>query len=124
MVRQALEARERLRDSGKEAAVPRIVIVTLDPWRDTPSRLSHLADHWGLDAEGHVLSGSVGEVGAVLDAWNVPRERNPTTGDLVHPPLVYVLDAAGRIAFASRGDAAALVELLERARSGHPGRDA
>lgn len=115
VVKQIVEARERLREAGQEEAVPRIVIVSLDPWRDTPSRLSHLAHHWELDEDGHVLSGSVEDVEAVLDDWNVSRERNPTTGDVVHPPLVYVLDAAGRIAFASSGGTSALVQLLERA---------
>jgi cytochrome oxidase Cu insertion factor (SCO1/SenC/PrrC family) len=43
----------------------------------------------------------VEEVEAVLDAWNVARTRNPATGDVAHPSLTYLLDAEGRIAFAT-----------------------
>jgi cytochrome oxidase Cu insertion factor (SCO1/SenC/PrrC family) len=100
MVREALDARERLR--------------SLDPWRDTPTRLSHAAAHWKLGDEDHVLSGEVEEVEDVLTRWNVARRRDPRTGDVVHPPLVYVLDGSGRIAFASTGGTQALVELLGR----------
>jgi protein SCO1/2 len=119
MVREALDARERLREQARVGAieaslVPRIVIVSLDPWRDTPTRLSHAAAHWKLGDEDHVLSGEVEEVEDVLTRWNVARRRDPRTGDVVHPPLVYVLDGSGRIAFASTGGTQALVELLGR----------
>lgn len=119
VVKQVLEARDAVRSAG--GAVPRVVIVSLDPWRDTPSRLGHLAHHWQLDDDAHVVSGSVEAVEAVLDGWNVARERDPKTGDVTHPPLVYVLDAAGRIAFASTGGRAALVQLLERTSIERPG---
>lgn len=45
--------------------------------------------------------GSVEDVEAVLDAWNVARSRNPITGDIAHPPLTFLLDAEGTIAFAT-----------------------
>jgi len=93
VVRGALLARE-------QASVP-LVVVTLDPWRDTPARLRELADRWELGHSDHILSGSVEEVEAVLDAWNVARQRDPSTGDIAHPALVYVLDGAGTIAFAT-----------------------
>lgn len=121
VVKQTLDARDALRASGGEPAAPRVVIVSLDPWRDTPSRLAHLAAHWQLDADAHVVTGPVDAVEAVLDGWNVARERNPKTGDVVHPPLVYVLDGAGRIAFASTGGTAALIELSQRASMEEPG---
>jgi protein SCO1/2 len=106
----------RARAAHAPERVPRVAVVTLDPWRDTPSRLSFLAKSWGLDAEGgaFVLSGAAADVEAVLDRWNVPRSRDPATGQLDHPALVYVLDASGRIAYASTGGSAALLELLAR----------
>jgi cytochrome oxidase Cu insertion factor (SCO1/SenC/PrrC family) len=94
--------------------VPRVVLLTLDPWRDTPSRLPHLAREWKLGSDASVLSGSVEEVNAALDRWGVVRERDPSTGELAHPPLVYVLDASGRIAFAASGGAELLAELVLR----------
>jgi cytochrome oxidase Cu insertion factor (SCO1/SenC/PrrC family) len=117
LVRDVREAQRRLRESGADPErVPRIAVVTLDPWRDTPSRLPALAQSWGLAAgeQAFVLSGAVPEVNALLDRWKVPRARNQTNGQLDHPALVYVLDAQGRIAYASNGGAAALVELVGR----------
>ena len=55
------------------------------------------------------------DVDRVLDAWGVARRRDDRTGDVVHPPLFFVLDAGGRIAYASTGGVEALVELLGRA---------
>ncbi len=110
------QLRERAR-AGQTALerIPRVVIVTLDPWRDTPARLPQLAARWRLPAgEAFLLSGEIERVDAVLDAFAVPRERNASSGDLAHPPLTYVLDAEGKIAFASTGSAAELVALLAR----------
>jgi len=76
--------------------------------------LPSLAHGYGLGADAFVLSGSVDEVNALLDRWNVARGRDEQTGEVAHPPLVYVLDAEGRIAFAATGGTEALVELLGR----------
>jgi len=118
VVGQTLAVQERLRSRAASAeevpSVPRVLIVSLDPWRDTPGRLVHLADHWKLGPDAHVLSGSVDEVEGVLDAWNVARSRDPKTGDVTHPSLVYILDGEGQIAYATRGDTAVVVELLGR----------
>jgi len=119
LVRDAIEAQRRLRErarAGELAAerVPRVVVVTLDPWRDRPSRLPQLASRWSLGDDAWVLSGAVGEVDAALDRWSVARERDPRTGEVAHPPLVYVLDPSGRIAYAASGGARVLAELAER----------
>jgi protein SCO1/2 len=83
------------------ASRPRVVVVTLDPWRDTPGSLPALAAAWdpGGDAEARFLSGDVEEVQRVLAAWNVPISRDETTGEIAHPGLLVVLDADGRIAY-------------------------
>jgi cytochrome oxidase Cu insertion factor (SCO1/SenC/PrrC family) len=119
VVREAVGAQRLLRERAASGAlarerVPRVVVVTLDPWRDTTARLPHLAREWGLGEDGFALSGGVDEVNALLDRWGVARERDARTGDVAHPPLVYVLDAEGRIAFASTGGRAALAELVSR----------
>jgi cytochrome oxidase Cu insertion factor (SCO1/SenC/PrrC family) len=77
----------------------RAVVITLDPWRDTPAALPGLAAQWGLEGLGSVLSGSVPQVLEVLARYDVPTERDANTGNIVHPALVYVIDRAGRIAF-------------------------
>lgn len=87
---------------------PAIVVVTLDPWRDTPGRLPTMAEQWGLHGDAHVLSGDPETVERVLNAWRVPRVRNEKTGDIIHPAIVYVVGRDGRIAFAVSGSAEAM----------------
>lgn len=78
------------------------VVVSLDPWRDTPRSLPSLLAAWRLDAldDAHVLSGSVEEVLAVLEAWNVPIQRDEKTGDISHPAFIAVLAGDGARAYA------------------------
>jgi cytochrome oxidase Cu insertion factor (SCO1/SenC/PrrC family) len=112
VVMHVLEAQEALRGS---AAFPAVAIVTLDPWRDPPSRLPAIAQGWSLPAEdAWLLGGGVPDVEAVLDAWNVARSRNLTTGEVTHPSLVYVVDRDGRLAYASTGGIDALISLVRR----------
>ena len=109
VVERALRAREAAPEA--DAA---LVVITLDPWRDTPARLPHLARTWGLppSPDGAVLGGEPAEVEAALDAWDVARRRDPLTGDIVHPALVYVIDRRGRIAHATSGGVEVLAGLL------------
>ncbi len=96
IVRTVSWAAERLGDLS-----PVVVVVTLDPWRDTPSSLASLAESWdfGELGQAHVLSGEVPDVQAVLEAYEVPSDRDLKTGEILHPALVYVLDSGGTIAY-------------------------
>ncbi len=107
VVRNALAARRAV----PEAVRPVLLVVTLDPWRDTSSRLAWLARRWGLDEDAYVLGGAVDEVNRVLDGWAVPRGRDPRTGDIVHTSLVYLLDGEGRVVGASNGSIVSLEAL-------------
>jgi len=100
LVSEVLGARDAL-----TARRPVVLIVTLDPWRDTPSRLASMAERWGASGDVHVLSGAPDSVERVLNAWRVPRARNERTGDLSHPSVVYVLGPDGRIAYVVNGSA-------------------
>lgn len=93
---------------------PVVLVVTLDPWRDTPLRLPHIAETWRLPADAYLLGGDVAAVEATLDAWQVARSRDPRTGEVLHPSLVYVIDADGRIAFAVTGNAEQIVQAARR----------
>jgi protein SCO1/2 len=75
------------------------VLVTLDPWRDTPGRLPSIAAAWELPDDALLLSGDVDTVEFVLNRWRVPRVRNEVTGELIHPTVAYVLDAEGRMRY-------------------------
>lgn len=98
IVNEVLAARDKL-----VAQDPVVLVVTLDPWRDTPSRLPSIAARWGMTGDAHVLSGSTDAVERVLSAWRIPRARNEKTGDLTHPSLVYVVGQDGKIAYAVSG---------------------
>ena len=93
-------------------AAPEFLIVTLDPWRDTPSRLPTIAQGWGLMPGEHVLSGESAEVERILNAWRVPRARNEQTGAISHPSLVYVIGGDGRIHYVVEGSEAAVSAAL------------
>jgi protein SCO1/2 len=100
IVMELTKARAALGDAAPEA-----LILTLDPWRDTPARLPTIARQWRLDRGTHVLSAAPEVVERALNAWRVPRARNEKTGDISHPSIVYVLDADGRIRYATTGSA-------------------
>ena len=106
VVREALAARE----AAKEPTA--VVVVTLDPRRDTPSRLSSIASRWRLGRDAWMVSGPVDEVNRTLDAWGVARSRDERTGDLVHAPLTYVVDGRGIVTHRTRGSAVALSAIL------------
>lgn len=110
LVQNALRTQETL--AGTEAAAA-IIVVTLDPWRDTPSRLPAMARDWGLPTtDAWILGGPVTEVEAALDAWDVPRTRNATTGAVTHPSLTHIIDGDGRLAYVTTGRTETMVALL------------
>jgi protein SCO1/2 len=90
---------ETLKQATAGAEAPVVLLVTLDPWRDTPSSLPGLARRWGIPAHAHVLSGNPEAVLAVARAYAVPSTRDEATGDIAHPPLVFVIDREGRLAY-------------------------
>ena len=58
---------------------------------------------------GHGLDG----VERTLSAWRVPRARNPATGDVTHPSMVYVVGAGGRLEYALGADPAVIVAAVD-----------
>ena len=118
-VMNARQVQARFRAEGHEMV---LVVITLDPWRDTPARLPALARqfHLGPGAEederidSYLLSGPVEEVNAGLDALQVARQRVADTGDIVHPALVYLLDGRGTIVYAASAHTDLIEELARR----------
>ena len=77
-----------------------VLLVTLDPWRDTPSALAGLAQRWDVPKNFHILSSpAVADVLSVVEAYGVPYQRDAKTGDIAHPGLVFLVDPEGRLAY-------------------------
>jgi protein SCO1 len=108
IVRETLAARRTL-----GTASPPLLVITVDPWRDTPARLPHIAAEWGLDGDARLLGGTVDEVERALDGWRVERSRDARTGEVTHPSLVYVLDANGRVVYGVPGWQDVIVRAVE-----------
>lgn len=106
VVREVVAARRELEASGTDAAA---IVITLDPWRDTPSRLPHIADTWEMGDGEYLLGGEVEAVEAALDGFEIGRQRDLSTGDIVHPRLIYLVSSGGRLAGATSGSIAELV---------------
>lgn len=108
IVDQVLVARNRARPGAA------VVVVSIDPWRDTPSRLPSIAERWQLGAGDYVLSGTIDDVQSVAEAWNVPITRDPDTGVVDHPAIVYIIGRDGRIRYGATGGVDLLADLLRR----------
>ena len=89
-----------------------IVVVTVDPWRDTPDRLSAIARSWSLGTDDFFLSGSVDDVSRLLDALGVGRRRNETNGEVDHAATAMLVRPGGRVAWRIDGPPAAFGALL------------
>jgi protein SCO1/2 len=107
LVQQLRQARRAV---GREE-VP-IVVVTLDPWRDVPARLSHIARQWALAEGDRLLGGSVEEVNGVLDDWGVGRARDGKTGDISHAAVAFLVSGSGRVVARLDGGADRMRDLL------------
>jgi cytochrome oxidase Cu insertion factor (SCO1/SenC/PrrC family) len=104
-----------LRRARNGSLDPALVVVSLDPWRDTPARLPHIAQTWGLGPGDVVLSGAVDEVTRVVNAWGVPWRRDSLTGEIGHGTTVFVVEANRGRTFEVPGGAAETAVQLARA---------
>ena len=99
------------RAAANRLEVP-LLIISLDPWRDTPERLPSIASRWELGPEDVVLSGNVAEVEQTLDALGVGRRRDGISGAVYHAGTVMVLDDRGHIIWRLDGGWGRLKQLL------------
>jgi protein SCO1/2 len=91
---------ETLKQASEGADSTVVLLITLDPWRDTPRTLPALASRWQLPGDFHVLSSHrVDDVVRVSQRYGVPFTRDERTGDIAHPGLVFLIDADGRLGY-------------------------
>ena len=105
-----------LREARVAASRPNVplVVITLDPWRDTPDRLGVMSQHWGLAPQDRVLSGSITDVEHVLDVLGIGRKRDEATGDIVHGATTMIVNERGRIILRIDGGWSGVASLLRR----------
>jgi protein SCO1 len=91
---------ETIKEASREAPPASVLLVTLDPWRDTPNALPGIAGRWALPAGFHVLSSRrLDDVLQTAERYGVAFTRDERTGEIVHAPLVFMIDAEGRLAY-------------------------
>ena len=82
-----------------EDAAPKtwFVMVTIDPARDDAAALRAYMDDHGVDYENWTfLTGPVARVEATYERWGISVTHN-ADGTIDHTPIVFLLDARGRI---------------------------
>ncbi len=81
---------------GPAGSAVRVVLVSVDPERDTPAVLREYVAHFGADFKG--LTGTPEQVAAAAAAWGVTYEKRPVesaAGYLMnHSAFVYLIDPA------------------------------
>jgi protein SCO1/2 len=91
---------QHLKQAASGMPPSEVLLITLDPWRDTPSGLPGIARQWDIPKNFHVLSSArAAEVLSVVRAYDVPFERDEKTGDISHPGLVFLVDPRGRLTY-------------------------
>ncbi|HEY1653626.1 MAG TPA: SCO family protein [Candidatus Tumulicola sp.] len=93
-------ARLRTNALGPHGRDVEIVLVTVDPNRDTPAVLHAFVSRFGPSIVG--LTGDPGRIRAVENAYHVwaqsvPGNRRGGNYDVAHAAVIYLIDAAGRI---------------------------
>lgn len=110
---QLTAARRQLAASGS-GSLPQIVLVTVDPARDTPEVLASYVGYFGEGITG--VTGTVDEIRALAEPLGVYFEKSPLGDDytMSHSTAVLVVgpDASLRALFSSPHDVSALVHDL------------
>ncbi len=90
------KARQLMVDDGQEA-LPRIVLVSVDPERDTPEVIGQYVANFGEDTIG--VSGELSELRKLTDGLGIFFEKSGFDGDnysVDHSAVVIVVDPDGR----------------------------
>ena len=91
------QAKRELISQG-QGPLPRIVLVSVDPERDTPEAMARYIGYFG---EGNLgLTGELGEIGKLTGALGIYFQKADTEGDsygVDHSTVVLVIDPQGRL---------------------------
>lgn len=78
----------------------KLLIVTLDPHRDTITALESWSRRLKLPKNAFLVTGTAEQIEYVLDQYQIPHKRDQKTGDVDHPALTNVIDGNGKIIYA------------------------
>jgi len=91
---------------------PEIVIVTIDPVKDTVSRLSKFRQTWELSNKNwHFLRGSLGDTRQLAD--KVGFRFFDDMGHIFHDDKIFILDQAGKVSQTIKGWDSATAENVQ-----------
>jgi protein SCO1 len=90
------------------------LVVSVDPWADTPASARTFAARSGWSANWHWLLGDKSALAPVWRAYNIAVKRTP--GDILHSAALYLIDSAGdlRAGYLFPFSAAAVTHDVER----------
>lgn len=98
MTLQVLAAAQQQLSEQGQAPLPRIVLVSVDPERDTPEAMSGYVSHFGTGSIG--LTGDLSQIRALADGLGIFFEKREGEGDnygVDHSAAVLVIDPQGRL---------------------------
>jgi protein SCO1 len=70
-----------------------VVVVSVDPWADTPASTLAFAERAGWSGDWHWLLGKRSELAPVWHAYHIAVKRTP--GDVLHSAALYLIDPRG-----------------------------
>lgn len=88
----------------------RVVLVTIDPERDTPERLRAIASERAMPESWHLVGGDEGSIRSLASTLGMTYRRLPD-GSFAHAALYTVLDREGRIAHQLDGTGQSIDEI-------------
>lgn len=104
-LQQLAVARKRIAERAGEEAVPEIVLISVDPERDTPAKLREYVGHFGQGVTG--VTGDLEELRKLTSALGIHHEKAHDDGDhdhadgdhyrVNHTTAVLVVDEAARL---------------------------
>jgi protein SCO1/2 len=91
IVKTTVESVKKVREEGGDISA---LIVTLDPERDTPSRLPFLQERYNPSSLPKVTVGWVTKekLLSLTSSLNYPFYRDEKSGEIVHPSTIYLVD--------------------------------
>jgi protein SCO1/2 len=72
---------------------PTVLVVSVDPWADTPASARAAAAHWAFTGRWHWLLGTRRQLAKVWRSYRIYVKW--TAGDIIHSDAVYVIDRRG-----------------------------